>query len=85
MIISSPSDYRNAVRHRLPRFLFDYIDGGANAEHTIRRYVGDLLIKGILDPEDARDALRFGADGIVRLQPSRPPVGQCIFDGPSPS
>lgn len=24
-----------------------------------------MLIKGILDPEDARDAVRFGADGIV--------------------
>src|SRR5690606_15215539 len=26
---------------------------------------GSMVIKGILDPEDARDALRFGADGIV--------------------
>lgn len=26
---------------------------------------GPMLIKGILDPEDARDAKRFGADGIV--------------------
>ncbi|GAB6855185.1 FMN-dependent L-lactate dehydrogenase LldD [Asaia astilbis] len=26
---------------------------------------GPMLIKGILDPEDARDAVRFGADGIV--------------------
>jgi L-lactate dehydrogenase (cytochrome) len=26
---------------------------------------GPLIIKGILDPDDARDALRFGADGIV--------------------
>ncbi len=26
---------------------------------------GPMIIKGILDPEDARDALRFGADGIV--------------------
>ena len=24
-----------------------------------------MVIKGILDPEDARDAVRFGADGIV--------------------
>ena len=24
-----------------------------------------MIIKGILDPEDARDAVRFGADGIV--------------------
>lgn len=26
---------------------------------------GPLIIKGILDPEDARDAVAFGADGIV--------------------
>ncbi|NVN03454.1 MULTISPECIES: FMN-dependent L-lactate dehydrogenase LldD [Asaia] len=26
---------------------------------------GPMIIKGILDPEDARDAQRFGADGIV--------------------
>jgi L-lactate dehydrogenase (cytochrome) len=26
---------------------------------------GPIIIKGILDPEDARDALRFGADGLV--------------------
>lgn len=42
MIISSASDYREAARRRLPRFLFDYIDGGANAEHTLRANVGDL-------------------------------------------
>lgn len=24
-----------------------------------------MVIKGILDPEDARDAVKFGADGIV--------------------
>ncbi|WP_428282353.1 hypothetical protein, partial [Lactococcus lactis] len=28
MIISSTHDYREAARRRLPRFLFDYIDGG---------------------------------------------------------
>ncbi|MFC0337890.1 L-lactate dehydrogenase (cytochrome) [Kushneria avicenniae] len=26
---------------------------------------GSIIIKGILDPDDARDAVRFGADGIV--------------------
>ncbi|XPE40371.1 alpha-hydroxy-acid oxidizing protein [Shigella flexneri] len=25
---------------------------------------GPMVIKGILDPEDARDAVRFGADGM---------------------
>jgi hypothetical protein len=28
MIISAPSDYRKAAERHLPRFLFDYIDGG---------------------------------------------------------
>jgi L-lactate dehydrogenase (cytochrome) len=42
MIIASPSDYRAAARRKLPRFLFDYIDGGAYAEHTLRANVADL-------------------------------------------
>lgn len=42
MIISSPSDYREAARRRLPPFLFHYIDGGANAEYTLGRNVSDL-------------------------------------------
>ena len=35
MIISSPSDYREAARRKLPPFLFHYIDGGAYAEQTV--------------------------------------------------
>ncbi|HEU0276475.1 MAG TPA: FMN-dependent L-lactate dehydrogenase LldD [Rhodanobacteraceae bacterium] len=35
MIISSPTDYREAARRRLPRFLFDYIDGAAVTERTM--------------------------------------------------
>lgn len=42
MIISSANDYREAARRRLPRFLFDYIDGGAYAEYTLKRNVEDL-------------------------------------------
>ncbi|QKR99740.1 FMN-dependent L-lactate dehydrogenase LldD [Sphingomonas sp. CL5.1] len=42
MIISSPSDFREAAKARLPRFLFDYADGGANAEATLKRNVADL-------------------------------------------
>jgi len=36
MIISAPSDYREAASRRLPRFLFDYIDGGAVTENTMK-------------------------------------------------
>lgn len=42
MIISSTHDFREAARRRLPRFLFDYADGGAYAEETLRRNVSDL-------------------------------------------
>ena len=41
MIISSPDDYREAARRKLPPFLFHYIDGGAYAEQTLRRNVED--------------------------------------------
>jgi L-lactate dehydrogenase (cytochrome) len=36
MIISAPTDYREAALRALPRFLFDYIDGGAVTESTMR-------------------------------------------------
>jgi L-lactate dehydrogenase (cytochrome) len=42
MIISSTLDFREVARRRLPRFLFDYADGGANSEYTLRRNVQDL-------------------------------------------
>lgn len=42
MIISSASDFKEAARRRVPRFLFDYADGGAYAEHTMRRNSADL-------------------------------------------
>ncbi len=42
MIISASTDYRAAAQSRLPPFLFHYIDGGAYAEHTLRRNVRDL-------------------------------------------
>ena len=42
MIISSTLDFREAARKRLPRFLFDYADGGANSEYTMQRNVLDL-------------------------------------------
>lgn len=42
MIVSSTTDFREAARRRLPRFLFDYIDGGAYAERTLARNMSDL-------------------------------------------
>jgi len=42
VIVSSTTDFREAARRKLPRFLFDYIDGGAYAERTLARNVSDL-------------------------------------------
>jgi L-lactate dehydrogenase (cytochrome) len=42
VIISSTLDFREAARRRLPRFLFDYADGGAYNEFTLQRNVSDL-------------------------------------------
>lgn len=36
------ADFERAARARLPRFLFDYADGGANAEITLGRNKSDL-------------------------------------------
>ena len=40
--IASTTDFRAAARARLPRFLFDYADGGSYAERTLHRNVADL-------------------------------------------
>jgi L-lactate dehydrogenase (cytochrome) len=42
MRIASVADFREAARRRLPRFLFDYVDGGSYGEVTLRRNVSDL-------------------------------------------
>jgi len=42
MIISAPTDYRQAAKRRIPPFLFHYADGGSYAEHTLNRNVEDL-------------------------------------------
>jgi L-lactate dehydrogenase (cytochrome) len=39
---ASISDYRALARERLPRFLFEYLDGGSYDEVTLRRNVADL-------------------------------------------
>lgn len=42
MIIASPRDFRRAAYQRLPRFLFDYVDGGALDEATLQANEADL-------------------------------------------
>lgn len=38
----TPADYRRLAEKRLPRFLFDYIDGGANDELTMGANLADF-------------------------------------------
>lgn len=42
MIAASIDDYRRAAKRALPRFLFDYIDGGSGDELTLARNRTDL-------------------------------------------
>lgn len=39
---AAPTDYRELARRRLPKFLFEYIDGGSYAEVTLNRNRTDL-------------------------------------------
>ena len=41
-VVASIGDFREAARRRLPRFLFDYADGGALDEQSLRRNTADL-------------------------------------------
>ena len=42
MGFAAASEFRRAAQRRLPRFLFDYIDGAAYGESTCGRNVSDL-------------------------------------------
>jgi L-lactate dehydrogenase (cytochrome) len=44
---------------------FDPSIGWRDLEWIRESWKGAMLIKGILDPQDAKEAVRFGADGIV--------------------
>jgi len=75
-LLGKPHDLGNISTYRgNPTGLADYIGWlGDNFDPSIswqdlewirEFWDGPMIIKGILDPEDARDAVRFGADGIV--------------------
>lgn len=42
LVPASVADYRREAERRLPRTLFDYVDGGAYAEFTLRKNVEDF-------------------------------------------
>lgn len=75
-LMGKPHDLGNISAYRgTPTKLEDYIGWlGSNFDPSISWsdlewirdfWQGPMIIKGILDVEDARDAVRFGADGIV--------------------
>ncbi|EPM7858277.1 FMN-dependent L-lactate dehydrogenase LldD [Vibrio alginolyticus] len=75
-LLGKPHDLGNISTYRgEPTKLEDYIGWlGANFDPSISWkdlewirdfWDGQMVIKGILDEEDAKDAVRFGADGIV--------------------
>ena len=47
-------DHRRQARRRLPRFAFDYVDGGAEDERCLRRNTEDLAALHLL-PQVLRD------------------------------
>lgn len=75
-VLGKPHDLGNISAYRgTPTKLEDYIGWlGANFDPSIswqdlewirETWDGTMIIKGILDESDARDAVKFGADGIV--------------------
>lgn len=76
---ASVADYRRLAEARLPRFLFDYLDGGAYAEVTLARNVRDFevleLHQRILRDVSARSTRTslFGSELTLPLALS--PVG----------
>ncbi|MFT9257387.1 MAG: alpha-hydroxy acid oxidase [Acetobacter sp.] len=76
MIISA-KDRRRVARRRLPRWLFDYIDGGAGSEVTLRRNrvalerIGfvPMALRGAAAPVLGADVLGFDLDFPVILAP----------------
>src|SRR5262249_48322008 len=41
-MLATYEDYRQKARRRLPRLLFDYVDGGSYAERTLAANVADF-------------------------------------------
>ena len=69
----TPADYRRLAEKRLPRFLFDYIDGGANAETTLAANV-DGFRRIVLRQRVMRDVAEIDTSTILAGEKSAMPV-----------
>lgn len=74
MILASIDDYRTLARKRLPRFLFEYIDGGAFSETTLRNNQLDLQ-KIALRQRVLRDISRVSTETTLFGQTFSLPLG----------
>ena len=83
MKIVNYQGFRDAAKKRLPRFIFEYIDGGSYDEHTLRRNVDDfkavtLRQKVLRDVSNINTATRlFGRD--MALPIALAPIGIAGF------
>jgi L-lactate dehydrogenase (cytochrome) len=83
---ATPRDYRELARRRLPRQLFDYIDGGAYEEATMRANVSDLqrvlLRQIVLRDVSERDQTTEVAGQRLAMPVILAPVGLCGMFAP---
>jgi L-lactate dehydrogenase (cytochrome) len=81
----TPVDFRRLAEKRLPRFLFDYIDGGANEELTMARNVADfhkIIVKqNVLRDVAAVDTSTTLAGDAAAMPLALAPVGMAGLFG----
>jgi L-lactate dehydrogenase (cytochrome) len=66
-------DYRRLAEKRLPRFLFDYVDGGANEERTMAANVADMAALRIRQ-RVMRDVSAVDTSTTLAGQPAAMPI-----------
>lgn len=74
MILANIDDYRELARRRLPHFLFEYIDGGAFSETTLRSNASDLQ-KIVLRQRVLRDVSQISTETTLFGQKLAMPIG----------
>jgi isopentenyl diphosphate isomerase/L-lactate dehydrogenase-like FMN-dependent dehydrogenase len=76
--VASVTDYREVARRRLPRFLFEYVDGGSYGEVTLRGNVADLesielrqrVLRNVSSIDVSTHLLAVGSRCPLRSRPS---------------
>lgn len=75
----SSDDYRRLAERKLPRFLFDYVDGGAFGEVTLRRNVEDFAaispVQRVMRDVSNIDTSARMAGGVHDMPVALAPIG----------